>query len=363
MEEARGGLGGRDPTARRLPQTPRFLTNRASGARFIGGRRPSHPAPLRMRDADAAAVLPRRAPARPAGRPASAEPGLLADLWELLKPGITGFVVATAAAGYLVGAPAGVDGPTLAALLVGTALTAGGSGALNHFLERGRDAQMKRTRDRPLPAGRLSPAFVLAYGVGVLGIGLAILAVLTNGLTAALAGGTAAAYLALYTPLKRLSAWNTLVGAVPGALPALGGYAAATGGLGVGGWAVFAIVFLWQFPHFLSLAWMYREDYARGGFAMLPVRRPDGLATARVALGAALALLLAGIVPAALGLAGGLYFAGMLALGTWFTLPAFSFAAEPTPQRARRLLLASIAYVPAFFALVALDYVLRLAVG
>ncbi len=285
-------------------------------------------------------------------------PSRAADLRELLKPGISLFVTVTAAAGYLFGATGSVDFARFAALLGGTALTAGGSGALNHWLERGHDARMQRTQRRPLPDGRIGPGVVVVYGSVALGLGLALLLAFVNPLTASLAALTAFGYLVVYTPLKRKSALNTLVGAVPGALPALGGFAAATGTLGPGGWAIFAILFLWQLPHFLALAWMYRADYARGGFVMLPVVAPDGRSTALVSLGATLALLVAGVVPAALGVAGWLYLAGMAGLGTWFTLPAFSFYNDPTDARARRLLLASIVYIPVFFALVVLDHVL-----
>jgi protoheme IX farnesyltransferase len=287
-----------------------------------------------------------------------AAPSRAEDLKELLKPGISLFVVVTAAAGYLFGSADAIDLPRLIALLFGTALTAGGSGALNHWWERDLDAQMKRTQERPLPAGRISPGAVLAYGLSALALGLALLYAFVNPLTTWLALGTALCYLLVYTPLKRRTKYNTLVGAVPGALPALGGYVAATGSVGPAGWAIFAILFLWQLPHFLSLAWMYREDYARGGFKMLPVVEPDGRSTALHALAATLALLVAGVVPAALGAAGWIYLLGMGALGTWFTLPAFAFFYEPTGTRARRLLLASIAYVPAFFTLVVLDYFL-----
>lgn len=288
-----------------------------------------------------------------------AAPSRVADLRELLKPGISLFVVTTAAAGYLFGAADGIDFGRLVALLFGTALTAGGSGALNHWWEREHDAKMRRTRDRPLPAGRITPGSVLAYGTGTIALGLALLYAFVNPLTTGLAAATSLLYLCVYTPLKRRTKYNTLVGAVPGALPALGGFVAATGTLGTAGWAIFAILFLWQLPHFLSLAWMYRDDYARGGFAMLPVVEPDGRSTGLHALGATLALLIAGVVPAALGVAGWLYLVGMGALGTWFTLPAFSFYHEPSPEHARRLLLASIVYVPAFVTLVFLDYVLR----
>jgi heme o synthase len=298
---------------------------------------------------------------RPSGAEAVAvvePPSLAHDLRELLKPGISLFVSATAAAGYLFGASADVDSVRLLALLVGTALTAGGSGALNHVLERTPDGRMARTRGRPLPAGRLSPTFAFVYGITVVSIGLGLLYAFTNPLTATLALGTAVGYVAVYTPLKRHSWLNTFVGAVPGALPALGGYAAATATIGAGGWAAFAIVYLWQLPHFFALAWMFRDDYARGGFVMLPVTRPDGFATAGISLAATLLLLIAGVVPVAIGLMGWIYLAGMLTLGTLFTIPAFAFATEPTDLRARRLLLASIAYVPAFLILVVFDFAL-----
>lgn len=282
----------------------------------------------------------------------------LADLRELLKPGISAFVVVTAATGYLLGAPA-VDWPTLLGLLLGTALTAGGSGALNHLLERGPDAHMRRTQDRPLPAGRVRPAFVLGYGLALVAAGLAVLAPTTNAVTTGLAFATVVLYLGVYTPLKRRTVLNTFVGAVPGALPALGGFTAATGVLGPVGFAAFGILFLWQLPHFYALAWMLRADYARGGFVMLPSQPNGERATATVALAATLLLLVVGVLPGALGATGWLYLAGMAALGTAFTLPAFAFFAGPSDRRARRLLLASIAYVPAFFGLVVLDALLR----
>ncbi len=287
-----------------------------------------------------------------------APPSRVSDFRELLKPGISTFVVVTAAAGYLFGAPGGIEPGVLLALLVGTGLTAGGSGALNHVWERKHDALMQRTQDRPIPSGRVSAGVALAYGLVALTLGLIGLALFVNTLTTVLAAMTALAYVLVYTPLKRRTKYNTFVGAVPGALPALGGFAAATGTLGAGGWAIFAILYLWQLPHFFSLAWMYREDYARGGFAMLPAFDPEGRATALWSLVATLALVVAGVVPTALGYAGWVYLIGMAVLGTWFTLPAFSFYNEPTHHRARRLLLASIAYVPVFFALVVLDYLL-----
>lgn len=308
-------------------------------------------------DANVLSVTTSRQPA--AGTLAlDAVPSRASDFKELLKPGISTFVTVTAAAGYLFGAPNGIELSTLAALLAGTALTAGGSGALNHVWERSPDALMARTRNRPIPSGRVRAGVALAYGLAVLALGLVLLAAFVNPLTTVLAAVTAVAYVLIYTPLKRRTTYNTLVGAVPGALPALGGFAAATGTLGAGGWTIFAVIYLWQLPHFLALAWMYREDYARGGYVMLPLHDPSGRRTALYALVATLLLLVAGVVPTALGLTGWIYLVGMAGLGTWFTLPAFSFFSEPDHRRARRLLLASIVYIPVFFALVVLDYFL-----
>ncbi len=285
--------------------------------------------------------------------------GRAADYKELLKPGISGFVTATAAAGYLLGA-AGPPAPVpLVGLLVGTALTAGGSGALNHLIERDLDARMERTRGRPLPAGRVRPGVVLVYGLALVGAGLGVLGATTNALTTGLALATVALYVFAYPPLKRRTVHNTLVGAVPGALPILGGVTAATGALDAVGAAVFALLFLWQLPHFYALAWMYRADYARGGFRMLPGVEPSGRATGALALVATLALLVVGLLPTALGAAGWLYLVGMAGLGTAFTLPAFAFFSEPNDGRARRLLLASIFYVPVFLALVVVDSLLH----
>jgi len=282
-----------------------------------------------------------------------------ADLRELLKPGITIFVVVSAAAGYLLGTTTHVDWVALLGLLLGTGLTAGGAGALNHLAERRPDALMRRTQDRPLPAGRIRPGFVLGYGLACVAAGLVALGLTTNALTTVLALVSVVLYVCVYTPLKRRTVLNTFVGAVPGALPALGGYTAATGDIGGVGLAVFGILFLWQLPHFYALAWMLREDYARGGFVMLPSRANGEKATAAVSLAAALLLLVAGVLPGAMGAAGWAYLAGMAMLGTAFTLPAFSFFAGPNDRRARRLLLASIIYVPAFFGLVVLDALLR----
>jgi protoheme IX farnesyltransferase len=291
--------------------------------------------------------------------PADAVGPLLADYRELLKPGITAFVVVMAAAGYVLAAPGPLDWLALVGLMAGTALTGGGAGALNHVAERAHDARMARTANRPLATGRRGAGAATAYALLCVALGTVALAATTNRLTTGLALLTVVLYIAVYTPLKRRTVHNTLVGAVPGALPALGGAAAATGALDATGWSLFAILYLWQLPHFFALAWMFRADYESGGFRMLP-SAPNGVRrTARVVLAASLALLLAGVLPAAVGEAGPLFLGGMGLLGTAFTLPAFSFYAEPSDERARRLLLASIAYVPAFFVLVVLDFLVR----
>ena len=282
----------------------------------------------------------------------------LADHWELLKPGITGFVVVMAAAAYLMAADQAFDWGTLLGLMLGTGLTAGGAGALNHAVERAHDSRMARTVARPVASGRLSRSTAVAYGLVCAAAGAAVLWLTTNALTTGISVMTVALYVLVYTPLKRRTVHNTLVGAVPGALPALGGVTAATGALDGTGWSLFAILYLWQLPHFFALAWMYRADYQAGGFKMMTQTERGARLASGIALGAALLLLVAGMVPAAIGRAGLLYLVGMAALGTAFTIPAFSFCSGPTDLRARRLLLASIVYVPVFFALVVLDVLL-----
>ena len=290
---------------------------------------------------------------------ADALAGRVADYRELLKPGIAGFVVVMAAASYVLGTQGAVDWTTLLGLMAGTGLTAGGAGALNHIVERRHDARMARTAARPLAAGRLTTGPATAYAFACVALGAVLLALTTNALTTGLALLTVVLYVAVYTPMKRVSVHNTLVGAIPGALPALGGVTAATGALDATGLALFAILYLWQLPHFYALAWMYRADYADGGFQMLPFGRRGQTAIRWLVLTSTLALLVAGVVPSAIGTAGMLYLVGVSAIGTAFTIPAFSFFSEPTDTRARRLLLASIAYVPAFFVLVVLDTLLR----
>ena len=284
------------------------------------------------------------------------------DLLALTKPRITALVVLTVAAGYVVAAPAapGQVGPSvwLAVLfhaLLGTALVAGGTSALNQIAERDVDALMTRTAARPLPAGRVSvrAATVFAWTLALLG--LAELAVFVNVTTALLAAATLVSYVYAYTPLKRRTTLATLVGAVPGALPIVGGWAAAGAPLDVRAGVLFAILLLWQIPHFLALAWMYRDDYARAGLRMLSVGDPDGGATFRQAALNAAALLPLAAIPFVLGMAGSVYAAGALALSAVLFALAVIAARSPSAVAARRLFLATLLYLPAVLALMAAD--------
>ncbi len=291
--------------------------------------------------------------------PASSWTQTIADYWELTKPEISFLVVISALAGYLLALPEGVafDGWTLTWTLIGVGLCAGGVGVLNHVMEQPFDAQMKRTAQRPLPAGRVSPVAARNFGALLVCTGVALLCPLVNPVTATLATLTCALYLFVYTPLKRVTKYNTLIGTIPGALPALGGYAAATGTLGWSGWAIFAILAAWQMPHFLALAWMYRKDYARGDYAMLPVVEPDGDSTAHQMIGFTALLLMASIGPLWTGASGALYAVGALPLGGWFLWTTVAFNKERTGQQARRVLKASIIYIPALVALIFIDWI------
>ncbi len=281
---------------------------------------------------------------------------VLHDYVELTKPEISSVVTISAFAGFLLGSPAGLDGWTLLWTMVGVALCAGGVGVLNHLFERRYDAQMKRTADRPLPAGRVSTAEARRLGIVLVGAAVGLLCPLVNVLTAVIATLTVVLYLFVYTPLKRVTKWNTLIGTVPGALPALGGYTAATGQLGAGGWAVFGVLACWQMPHFLSLAWMYRKDYARGDYAMLPVVEPEGDSTARQMIGFAALLLPLSVLPSFVGSAGWIYGLGVLPLGLWFLWTTIVFHGDRTGRQAKRVLKASVLYVPGLVALLMVDW-------
>ena len=275
--------------------------------------------------------------------------------WELTKPRLTLLVLATMAAGYWLGAGASADWRLLTAGLIGTGLVAGGANALNQWWERDADALMRRTRQRPLPSGRLAPEAARRFGWALIAGGLLVLAAGTNWWAVGLAGLSAASYVYAYTPLKSRTALCTLVGAIPGALPPMIGWAVARDGLGVGAWALFAVLFMWQLPHFLALALLYQEDYARAGFKMLPVIDVDGLATARQIALYALALLPVSVFPATVGLGGRAYVAGALGLGLAFLAVSLSAAWRRTLPSCRRLFLASLLYLPLLLGLLVLN--------
>lgn len=262
----------------------------------------------------------------------------------------------SAFAGFLIGSPVAIEGWTLLWTMIGVALCAGGVGMLNHVLERRHDAKMKRTAARPLPAGRVDPDRARTVGVLMVCTAVGLLCPLVNVLTAVIAALTAVLYLFVYTPLKRVTKWNTLIGTVPGALPALGGYTAATGQLGAGGWAAFGILACWQMPHFLALAWMYRKDYERGDYAMLPVVEPEGDSTAAQMIGFSALLIPVSVLPTVVGATGWLYAVGVVPLGLWFLWTAIVFSGERTGQKAKRVLKASVYYVPALVALLMVDW-------
>jgi protoheme IX farnesyltransferase len=291
-----------------------------------------------------------------------------ADLLALTKPRIVALVAATAAAGYALGLRALPDGQYPATSLaaqswvllhatLGTALVAGGTSALNQIVERDVDALMRRTANRPLPAGRLGvrEAWVFAWAISA--IGVAELLLFVNARTALLAAATLVAYVYAYTPLKRRTHLATPVGAVPGALPILGGWSAAGAPLDARPAALFAILLLWQLPHFLALSWIYREDYARAGLRMLSVEDADGAATFRQAALNAAALLPVSLAPAALAMAGRVYFFAALALSGALLALALLVLRAPTPARARGLFVATLAYLPSLLGVLVADSV------
>ena len=273
-------------------------------------------------------------------------PTLFADLCELVKARLTTLVLSTTLAGFYMGWSGPMNFVRLFNTLLGTALVAGGAAALNELIERDADALMHRTQDRPLPTGRLTPDTALLIGSGLAAAGLLYLLYLVNPLTSTLAALTLASYVFVYTPMKRRTSLNTLVGAIPGALPPMIGWAAARGSIGVEAWALFAILFCWQMPHFLAIAWMYREDYARGGFIMLTHLDETGRATGRQAVNYAFALLLVSLIPSLIGMAGVWYFFGAFFLGTGMITYAVRMQMAPGRPRARQLFFASILYLP-----------------
>ena len=288
-------------------------------------------------------------------KPGTRSASRIADYVDLTKPRITLMVVLTGAVGYFL-AGVGFSAAGLVHVVIGTALVAAGASVLNQVRERDADARMTRTANRAIPAGRIAPESALRFGVG-LGVAGTLYIVLTlNLVTALLAVATLGSYVLIYTPLKKVTPFNTWVGAVPGALPPVGGWAAATGGrTGPEAWSLFLILFLWQLPHFLALAWLLRADYRKGGFRMLPVVDPDGKSTGVHVAIAALALLPASALPFALGVSGVPYLAAALLLSAGYAGVSFAMVRRIDAPRARAVFLGSILYLPALMGALLID--------
>jgi len=281
----------------------------------------------------------------------------VSDWIELAKPRITGLVLVTTGVGYVIASGEGVEWLGLAGVLAGTGLASSGAAAMNHVVERDVDALMRRTMNRPIPTGRISAAHGLVYGLALAIAGVAVLARVANPATAFLAVATIALYVGVYTPLKRRTPLNTLVGAIPGAIPPVMGWTAVTSRIEPGAWVLFAILFLWQLPHFLAIAWMFRDDYARADLRMLPVVDPEGGSTGRAVALYSVALIPVSLSPTLLGMAGSVYFFGALALGLGFFGCGLAMAVRRERRGARRLLLASVTYLPALLLLLVVDRV------
>jgi protoheme IX farnesyltransferase len=278
-----------------------------------------------------------------------------ADLLALTKPRVVVMVLVTTVVGYYVGLVAAPDYGRLLSLVVGTLLAAGGTLALNQYWERDVDARMERTRTRPLPEGRLAPLEALLFGAALTTLGLVVLAAGVGWLATLVTAATFVLYVFAYTPLKLRTTLCTIVGAVPGALPPVTGWAAARDDLGVGAWVLFGILFLWQLPHTLAIGRLYQHDYARAGVRLLPVVDAEGRATERQIVSGCVALLAVSLLPTLIGLAGAVYFVGALLLGGLFAALGAQHALAPSAPRARRVLLASLLYLPALLALLAFD--------
>lgn len=274
---------------------------------------------------------------------------------DLFKARLTTLVLLTTAVGYYFGSREGVAALGFCLSLLGTGLLAAGAAALNQYWERESDSLMKRTSTRPIPSGSIEPAVALAVGVALSIAGMLELTFFVNPLTGLLGMLTMASYVFVYTPLKKRTTLNTLVGAVPGALPPLMGWTAATGEFGPGGWALFTILFFWQLPHFMAIAWLYRDDYARAGFRMLPVEDSSGIRTGATAIRHTVALLAFSLAPVALGLAGRWYAAFALVGGVGFLACAIVFAKQLSRESARRLFFASIIYLPLVLGALVID--------
>jgi heme o synthase len=279
----------------------------------------------------------------------------MAAYYELTKPRITFLIMLTSAAGFALGSRGAVNYVLLAHALIGIGLLSSGIGTLNQFIERDLDGLMRRTADRPLPSGRLFPFEALWFGVLLTAGAEVYLAVLVNTLTSLLGLTIIAGYLFVYTPLKTRTSLSTAIGAFPGAMPPLMGWVAARGEIDIAAWVLFAILFLWQFPHFLAIAWMYREDYGRAGIRMLPVVEPDGRVTGQQIIAYAVMLVPVSLLPTVLGISGKVYLVAAFVLGILFLAFSIRAALSKSNQHARQLLLASVLYLPLLFGVMVLN--------
>ena len=277
------------------------------------------------------------------------------DYVALTKPRITWLILMSTAIGYYFGHQGAWHIWTILHALIGTGLIASGTAALNQWYEREADEKMRRTQARPIPSGRIAPAKAFWFGVALEIIGSLELWLGVNALTSVLGVITIVLYLFAYTPLKQKTWWSTTIGAFPGAIPPLIGFAAAANTLTAEAWALFAILFFWQFPHFYAIAWMYREDYSRAGIQMLPVVEPDGESTARQILIYSVLLIPISLLPKWLGMTGSVYMAGALVMGILFLYAGVRVTLDRTRVRARRVLLASVLYLPILYGLMVLD--------
>ena len=286
----------------------------------------------------------------------AAVPSRAADFVTLTKPRLNSLVLVTTIAAYYLGDGHRLPWTHLLHTIVGTALVAGGASALNQLWERDSDRLMRRTRRRPLPDLRLQPREALWFGIVLGTIGIAELAFAVNPLTAIIAALTLASYVFLYTPLKLRTSLSTIVGAIPGALPATIGWAAATNSLSAAGWVLFGIVFMWQMPHFLAIAWMFRDDYARAGFPMLPVIQPDGRTTGYQTVLYTAALIPISLLPTAVGIASAYHLVGAIALGAILMVLSLEFAVTRSMPAARRLFFGTILYLPLLWIVLLADH-------
>src|SRR5437588_3349388 len=274
------------------------------------------------------------------------KPRFVSDLVELVKARLTLLVLLTTAVGFYLGAEGSINFVALVHTVFGTALAAAGAAALNQWWEHKLDALMQRTQSRPLPAGRMRPRDALLIGVILSIFGVSYLAIVCNALSAALAAITIIIYIFAYTPLKLVSTFNTALGAIPGAIPPMIGWAAARGTLNAGAWMLFAILFLWQLPHFFAIAWMYRDDYARAGFQMISSDDRTGERSASQSVFFCMLIFVVAVLPAFLGIATVFYLLAELILGAAFVAGAMQFFKTRARADARRLFITSIIYLP-----------------